>query len=1523
MGIIGYEFVSEITPFHDDNVHETYSKILSHAESTKAEELKFPSNVHVSEEFKNLINRLVIRQKNRLNYSQIVRHSFFANLDWNNLRNKVPPIIPTVMSDDDTSNFEDVDKKGRRSTFLKASSSLSLSSGKDFSGFNLPFIGYSYVKDEQIDPLELNISLDSSRVGMKVGDLQRSMKSKSEEMNKLKDDLLQAQKKAAHAETIQKIHDKLKSELNEMKSRIEEKTRDLAATKTEVKTLRSALKIEEELRVKNENHIAEVLSSTYQKWEKSKKLSDQNYEKLITDKKTALMHLNEKLASCESELQVKSEECMHLQDSLKNYKEMLRNSKSKIMDDKAVIEKSNKELITAWESKIEALKNKAQQEKEIRCKLSEEVHELKAKLNEMKNSKNHITNLKQTTDKNIDDMKSRLSKEIEENRELREIKATAERECTELQKKINDLKLENTKLGDALNRITDNTSQNSSLQFRSAQGSMQDINWAGLEEQLRNELMTAKENEVVQRKRAENLQEIVARLEDVINRFEQQPKSTEVLLEKQNEKLEDQLTHTREQLVIERQSARTANLNLWKLEKQLDEVNLDKKNLTRRHELIEEKYKKSSMEKEELNGKIRELNRIITGKEEKIKELLQEISELKENVRGEHKMWKDSENELVNKKSEVLNHMSQIHKLEDIVSELRRKLQSLQNTHDSQTLEIKKLRKGLEDERQQATSTNDEFSKVNDELDTIKKNYNLLKQACQITETQMTEMEELLATEFNRNKESSAKIDDLWQKLRAKDNELLKLKQSINEEKSLKLFAETKASHLQTEIDNLKSEMSELHDKLKSTNLNLEERITTIYTMQEKLEVITSESCNYQRLTTNYEQEVLILKEENARVLTDLYKAKEENNKLVDNLELAQNEIEELRYEISELNNSLMEQKNYYVHRDIKSEATLAQHKKLIDYLQVKIEELSQKKKKTLADVLFGSNSTPAKKENLPPGTTVEGVVEMKRIQEDLRRERSRNNQLKEQLMRLKLDMRKSSFVGKSIEDQLPKEIEIGQEIIEKPDQQEKITPTAPPAEFLASLKKKIDKRNSIERMHRFELKIDSSGSSGIVHYCSVCNNQLIISTTHWRCIECKDLVHRKCRGGVQSICGNLEPITIGDTNVAFNENLEENDKIEYAGDILLRLKDFNDKLIVNTLYALSDNILLLGCTDGLYSYHSNEHKLVHIKGLKSVNLIAIKSNISKCLIIGNASEDLYQVDTRHLQNRAQSSAMLKLTLEFTELEIPFANKIPNERWYNCVVHSNTDNLSDAMAIAATTSRIVILRYDMGKELFKPVRALDSATPVSSILFTKHTAIVGSDKFFEIDLDSYAAEEFVDMSDATMAHTENSSPMAAFQINSREYLLCFRETGIFVDEFGCRSRPKDLNWSYEPLEFIYQEPFLYVSHQSALQIFMLMKSYTNSIAKAGYSEDDTESDVRTVYLKLSKPVNLTPFEMVSICLLKCDSKTEGREVLIVNGKEAFKAKHSNSLETFFSSTDNLSMKDATSLDTLATHDTAV
>ncbi|XP_068608289.1 rho-associated protein kinase 2, partial [Brachionichthys hirsutus] len=157
VGVFIFEMLVGDTPFYADSLVGTYSKIMDHKNS-----LNFPDDVEISKDAKNIICGFLTDRDVRLGRNgveEIKRHPFFRNDQWtfDTIRDTVAPVVPELSSDIDTSNFDEIEEdKGDVETFPTP---------KAFVGNQLPFVGFTYFKEDQLLNASNNISVaqDSSK----------------------------------------------------------------------------------------------------------------------------------------------------------------------------------------------------------------------------------------------------------------------------------------------------------------------------------------------------------------------------------------------------------------------------------------------------------------------------------------------------------------------------------------------------------------------------------------------------------------------------------------------------------------------------------------------------------------------------------------------------------------------------------------------------------------------------------------------------------------------------------------------------------------------------------------------------------------------------------------------------------------------------------------------------------------------------------------------------------------------------------------------------------------------------------------------------------------------------------------------------------------------------------------------------------------------------------------------------------------------------------------------------------------
>lgn len=238
--------------------------------------------------------------------------------------------------------------------------------------------------------------------------------------------------------------------------------------------------------------------------------------------------------------------------------------------------------------------------------------------------------------------------------------------------------------------------------------------------------------------------------------------------------------------------------------------------------------------------------------------------------------------------------------------------------------------------------------------------------------------------------------------------EHIQSKKEVNEEKSLKLKAETQRKKLEEETEGLRKELKKIelrYYELENYSTSLSDQLQLIEEKSGNLEV-NLKSTN--RKIDSYISENNILKEKNSTQITHINNLKESNYKLNQALLDVKSNNVALLDRVTRLESALDEKINYHKQREIKTSATILQQTKLIDYLQCKLEE-NNKKKRTLSDKLFGSS----KKNNPAP---ISMMLNYRDLESELAREKEEKNELKAEITKLKTEsvkMQTSRDVGK------------------------------------------------------------------------------------------------------------------------------------------------------------------------------------------------------------------------------------------------------------------------------------------------------------------------------------------------------------------------------------------------------------------------------------------------------------------------------------------------------------------------------
>lgn len=239
VGVVLFEMIFGDTPFYADSLIGTYGKIMDHKNSLKFDH----PEITLSKDARNLIRSFLTDQSDRLGkhgVEEIKAHSFFKNDIWtfDNIHQSVPPWIPDLKKDDDTSFFDYVDDndgnlEDNRFPVPKA-----------FAGDQLPFVGFTYSSHDQYFSSE-SVKTDLSElneINERLQCLEEEKKLLQRESNELK---TKVQSKDKSIETLHEREENLVKQLEEtnkeMSIRLDEIKSELEKRDEKVEVLQRQL----------------------------------------------------------------------------------------------------------------------------------------------------------------------------------------------------------------------------------------------------------------------------------------------------------------------------------------------------------------------------------------------------------------------------------------------------------------------------------------------------------------------------------------------------------------------------------------------------------------------------------------------------------------------------------------------------------------------------------------------------------------------------------------------------------------------------------------------------------------------------------------------------------------------------------------------------------------------------------------------------------------------------------------------------------------------------------------------------------------------------------------------------------------------------------------------------------------------------------------------------------------------------------------------------------------------------------
>ncbi|KAF1446807.1 Rho-associated protein kinase 2, partial [Pygoscelis antarcticus] len=407
VGVFLFEMLVGDTPFYADSLVGTYSKIMDHKNS-----LHFPDDVEISKHAKNLICAFLTDRDVRLGRNgveEIKHHPFFKSDQWNwdNIRETAAPVVPELSSDIDSSNFDDIeDDKGDVETFPIP---------KAFVGNQLPFIGFTYYRDN----LLLSDSSQSCRENESVQSSKNEFQKKLSKLEEQLSNELQAK-------------DELEQKYRSTNTRLEKIVKELDEEITSRKNVESAVR-----QLEREKALLQHKNTEYQRKAEHEADKKRNLENEVNSLKDQLEDLKKRNQNS----QISNEKINQLQrQACQLY---LSNSLLRSESDTAARLRKNQTESTKQIQQLEA-NNRELQDKNCllenaKLKLEKDFLNLQSALESERRDRSHGSEI-------ISDLQGRISSLEEEVKNGKSALAKLETEKRQLQEKLTDLEKEKSNM---------------------------------------------------------------------------------------------------------------------------------------------------------------------------------------------------------------------------------------------------------------------------------------------------------------------------------------------------------------------------------------------------------------------------------------------------------------------------------------------------------------------------------------------------------------------------------------------------------------------------------------------------------------------------------------------------------------------------------------------------------------------------------------------------------------------------------------------------------------------------------------------------------------------------------------------------------------------------------------------------------------------------------------------------------------------------------------------------------------------
>ncbi|NXG10731.1 CTRO kinase, partial [Sakesphorus luctuosus] len=1166
LGVIAYEMIYGRTPFTEGTSAKTFNNIMNFQRF-----LKFPEDVKVSSEFLDLIQSLLCGQKERLGYEGLCCHPFFSKIDWNNIRNTPPPFVPTLKSDDDTSNFDEPEKNSR---VLSSTCQLSPAG---FSGEDLPFVGFSFIKALGIlRPESVFSSVDSPA---KVSSMEKTLLLKSKELqdaqdkcHKMEQEMTRLHRRVSEVEAVLSQKEVELKASETQRSLLEQ---DLATYITECSSLKRSLE-QARMEVSQEDDKAlQLLHDIREQSRKLQEIKEQEYQAQVEEMRLMMNQLEEDLISArrrsdlyESELREsrlaaeefkrKAAEC---HNKLQKVKDQGKNEAGELY---CKLEKIN----TEQQAKIQELQEKLTKA----VKASSEATELLQNIRQAKErAEKELEKLQNREDSN-ESMKKKLL-EAEERRHSLENQVkrleTVERRENRLKEDIQTKSQQIQQMAEKILELEEKhreaqiAAQHLELQLKQKEQFYEE-KLKVLENQMKKDLADKEALENMLRRHEEEAREkckVLAEQKAMINAMDSKIRSLEQrivelseanklaanssLFTQRNMKAqEEMISELRQQkFYLETQAGKLEAQNR-KLEEQLEKMShqdhTDKNRLLELETRLREVSLEHEEQKLELKRQLTELQLTLQERESQVTGLQAARTALENQLREAKTELEETTAEAEEEIQALTAHRDEIQRKFEalrnsctVISDLEEQLNQL--TEDNAELNNQNF--FLSKQLDEASGANDEVVQLRSEVDHLrreiteremqltsqKQTMEALKTTCTMLEEQVMDLEALNDELLEKERQWEAWRNVLGDEKSQFECRVRELQRMLDTEKQSRVRADQRITEsrqvVELAVKEHKAEILALQQALKEQKLKAESLSDKLNDLEKKHAMLEMNARSLQqKLETERELKQRLL-EEQAKLQQQMDLQKNHIFRLTQGLQEALDRADLLKTERSDLEYQLENIQVLYSHEKVKMEGTISQQTKLIDFLQAKMDQPAKKKKG-----LFSR-----RKED--PSLPTQVPLQYNELKVALEKEKARSAELEEALQKTRIELRsaREEAAHRKISDHphpstpaTARQQIIMSAIVRSPEHQPTpISLLAPPSSRRkeSSTPEEYSRRLK-ERMHhniphRFNVGLNMRATK-----CAVCLDTVHFGRQASKCLECQVMCHPKCSTCLPATCG-------------------------------------------------------------------------------------------------------------------------------------------------------------------------------------------------------------------------------------------------------------------------------------------------------------------------------------------------------------------------------------------------------------------